>query len=48
MKHYHAKPSAHLQAIQPSAVSWCCANLALAVARLDIYMNAHVQLHAIT
>ena len=47
MKHYHAKPSERLQAIQPSAV-WCCANLALA--SLDMYSNhknAHVQLHTI-
>ena len=28
MKHYRAKPSARLQAIQPSA-AWCCANLGL-------------------
>ena len=28
MKHYRAKPSARLQAIQPSA-TWCCANLGL-------------------
>ena len=59
MKHYRAKPSAHLQAIQPSA-AWCYANLGLEYRHLEyssidyiIYdssslKNAHVQLHDIT
>ena len=33
MKHYSAKPLAHLQAIQ-QCDAWCCANLALARFRL--------------
>ena len=46
MKHSRAKPSACLQAIQPSAVWWCCANLAPLCCK-KLQCGAHVQLHAI-
>ena len=57
MKHSCTKPSAHLQAIQPSTVWWLYKSCTTVLLEAIVYtwtsgvttrMHAHVQLHAIT